>query len=193
MRVVRAGVDLQLLELLATEVAARQHAANGALPLRRRQGRECCRLVARVELSELLAHERDPRRLFRRGGKHGLVSRSRDHVLAILLRRAGENRGLTRPELAVLLSTSKMALQRAIEAGDLSVDPTLDDELLAAFPKRLQAEHRDALLGHRLRQQIVATKIANRFVNRMGITTPLDLTEEEGTTLAHAATAFVAA
>ena len=110
-----------------------------------------------------------------------------------LLRRAGENRGLTRPELAVLLSTSKMALQKAIEAGDLSTDPTLDDELLAAFPKRLQAEHRDALLKHRLRSQIVSTKIANRFVNRMGITTPLDLTEEEGTTLEHAATAFVAA
>ena len=110
-----------------------------------------------------------------------------------LQRRAGEGRGLTRPELAVLLSTAKMALQKAIEAGDLSSDPTLDDELLAAFPNALQAAHRDALLRHRLRRQIVATKIANRFVNRLGITTPLDLTEEEGTTLEHAATAFVAA
>ena len=110
-----------------------------------------------------------------------------------LLRRGGEGRGLTRPELAVLLSTSKMALQKAVEAGDLSADPTLDDELLAAFPQRLRTEHRDALLRHRLRRQIVATKVANRFVNRMGITTPLDLTEEEGTTLEHAATAFVAA
>ena len=110
-----------------------------------------------------------------------------------LLRRSGEGRGLTRPELAVLLSTSKMALQKAIEAGDLASDPTLDGELLAAFPKRLQDEHRQALLKHRLRRQIVATKIANRFVNRVGITTPHDLTEEEGTTLEHAATAFVVA
>ncbi len=110
-----------------------------------------------------------------------------------LQRRAGDNRGLTRPELAVLLSTAKMALQKAIEAGDLSSDPTLDDELLRAFPKALQAAHPDALLRHRLRRQIVATKVANRFVNRLGITTPLDLTEEEGTTLEHAATAFVAA
>ncbi|WP_254555466.1 NAD-glutamate dehydrogenase domain-containing protein, partial [Salmonella enterica] len=34
-----------------------------------------------------------------------------------LLRRAGEGRGLTRPELAVLLSTAKLALQDAIEAA----------------------------------------------------------------------------
>ncbi len=41
-----------------------------------------------------------------------------------LLRRAAEGRdGLTRPELAVLLSTAKLALQDAIEHSDLPDDP----------------------------------------------------------------------
>ncbi|HYC95716.1 MAG TPA: NAD-glutamate dehydrogenase domain-containing protein, partial [Sphingomicrobium sp.] len=58
-----------------------------------------------------------------------------------LLRRAHENRGLTRPELAILLSTSKMALQAALEAGKITEDPTLDRELCGAFPKTMQERH----------------------------------------------------
>src|SRR3546814_1640623 len=46
-----------------------------------------------------------------------------------LMRRAGEGRGLTRPELAVLLSTAKLALQDAIENSDLPDDPALASEL----------------------------------------------------------------
>jgi glutamate dehydrogenase len=110
-----------------------------------------------------------------------------------LLRRAQESRGLTRPELAVLLSTSKMALQAAIEAGKLTEDATLTHELCDAFPKRMQERHGDAILRHRLRREIIATKIANRFVNRLGITAPFSLTEEEGASFGQAAAAFVAA
>ena len=110
-----------------------------------------------------------------------------------LMRRAQENRGLTRPELAVLLSNSKMALQAAIEAGRLTEDPTLTPELCNAFPKIMQERQGDAIVQHRLRREIIATKIANRFVNRLGITAPFSLTEEEGASLAQAAAAFVAA
>jgi glutamate dehydrogenase len=110
-----------------------------------------------------------------------------------LLRRGQDNRGLTRPELAVLLSTSKMALQAALEAGKITEDPTLDHELCDAFPKKMQETHGDAILAHRLRKEIIATKIANRFVNRLGITAPFSLTEEEGASFGQAAAAFVAA
>ncbi|HEV2078340.1 MAG TPA: NAD-glutamate dehydrogenase domain-containing protein [Allosphingosinicella sp.] len=110
-----------------------------------------------------------------------------------LLRRAQENRGLTRPELAVLLSNSKMALQEAIENGKLSADPTLTHELCDAFPQMMQDRHGDAILAHRLRREIISTKIANRFVNRLGITAPFSITEEEGASLAQAAAVFVAA
>jgi glutamate dehydrogenase len=111
-----------------------------------------------------------------------------------LLRRSQHNLGLTRPELAVLLSTSKMRLQSAIEAAPrLTDDPSLTPELLAAFPPAMQEQHRDAILAHRLRREIIATKIANRFVNRLGIVAPFSLTEEEGAAFGQAAAAFVAA
>ena len=110
-----------------------------------------------------------------------------------LLRRAQDNRGLTRPELAVLLSTTKLALQDAIEASALTQDPSLDHELCEAFPKQMQERHADAILQHRLRRQIIATKIANRLVNRLGIVAPFSLIEEEGASLSQAAAAFVAA
>jgi glutamate dehydrogenase len=110
-----------------------------------------------------------------------------------LLRRAQENHGLLRPELAILLSTSKMALQAALEAGRITGDPTLEPELLAAFPPIMRERHREAILQHRLRREIIATKVANRFVNRLGITAPFSLTEEEGVSFGQAAAAFVAA
>jgi glutamate dehydrogenase len=110
-----------------------------------------------------------------------------------LLRRAQGGQGLTRPELAVLLSNSKMRLQSAIEASGFTADPTLEGELLAAFPPAMQKKHRKAILAHRLRNEIIATKIANRFVNRLGIVAPFALTEEGGASFGQASACFIAA
>jgi len=110
-----------------------------------------------------------------------------------LLRRAQANFGLTRPELAILLSTSKMRLQAAIEGSKFTDDPTLVPELCAAFPKAMQKKHGAAILAHRLKKEIIATKVANRIVNRLGIVAPFSLTEEEGASFAQASAAFLAA
>ncbi len=110
-----------------------------------------------------------------------------------LLRRANEARGLTRPELAVLLSSAKMELQAAIERTALDTDPTMGAELSAAFPEPMQARFGDAIAQHRLRKEIIATKVANRIVNRLGIIAPFSLVEEEGSSFGQMATAFVAA
>ncbi len=109
----------------------------------------------------------------------------------VLLRRGAEGRGLTRPELAVVLSMAKLTLQSAAEELTLADDPTMDDELMAAFPKAMQAKHGDAIRAHRLRHQIVATKIANRIVNRLGPSVAFDMTEEEGVGLPQVITAFL--
>jgi glutamate dehydrogenase len=110
-----------------------------------------------------------------------------------LLRRIQDDNGLTRPELAVLLSTSKMALQDAIEDGNLPDCPTMEEELLQAFPPRMQRKYEAAIIEHRLRREIIATRIANRLVNRLGILAPFALTEEEGCSWSQAAAGFVAA
>ncbi|MEI4505870.1 NAD-glutamate dehydrogenase domain-containing protein [Sphingopyxis sp. CCNWLW253] len=109
-----------------------------------------------------------------------------------LLRRAAEGRGLTRPELAVLLSTAKLALQDAIENSDLPDDPALGSDLAAAFPDEMQRDFAAAIADHQLRREIIATKIANRIINRMGIVHPFELVEEEGCALGDIAAAFVA-
>ncbi|WOF43835.1 NAD-glutamate dehydrogenase [Sphingopyxis indica] len=110
-----------------------------------------------------------------------------------LLRRSAEGRGLTRPELAVLLSTAKLALQDAIEASELPDDPALDRDLRAAFPEEMQRDYAKAIEEHQLRREIIATKLANRIVNRLGIVHPFELVEEEGCALGDVAAAFVAA
>jgi len=109
----------------------------------------------------------------------------------MLLRRGIDGRGLTRPELAVVLSVSKLTLQAAAEELKLADDPTMDAELMAAFPAAMQARHGDAIRAHRLRHQIVATKIANRLVNRLGPSVAFDLTEEEGVGLPQVIVAFL--
>jgi glutamate dehydrogenase len=111
----------------------------------------------------------------------------------VLERRAADGFGLTRPELAVLLSSTKLVLQDAIEASALPDDPSLSDLPIAYFPSAMRKDYRRQIEEHRLRRQIVATELANRLVNRMGIVHPFELAEEEGVGLDDVCAAFVAA
>ena len=108
-------------------------------------------------------------------------------------RRAAAGQGLTRPELAVLLSSSKLALQGALEGSAVVDDPVLEEELVQAFPPTMRDAYESEIVHHRLRREIIATKLANRVVNRMGPVHPFELVEEEGCSLAQVAAAFVAA
>jgi glutamate dehydrogenase len=110
-----------------------------------------------------------------------------------LARRALDGHGLTRPELAVVLSTTKLVLQEALEQSALPDDPAMVDEVLAAFPPAMHGKYRRDILEHRLRREIIATRLANRIVNRLGPVHPFELAEEEGAGIAQVAAAFVAA
>lgn len=110
-----------------------------------------------------------------------------------LARRAAEGQGLTRPELAVLLSSAKLALQDALENSALPDDPVLDGLLLARFPAAMRKTYADEIRGHRLRREMIATSLSNRIVNRLGMVHPFELAEEEGVGLAEVAAAFVVA
>jgi glutamate dehydrogenase len=110
-----------------------------------------------------------------------------------LARRASDGRGLTRPELAVLLSNTKLVLQDAIEASDLAGDDEAEPLLLSDFPAAMRGPFRKRILAHRLRTEIVATVVANKIVNRMGMVHPFELAEEEGAGIDRVAGAFVGA
>lgn len=111
----------------------------------------------------------------------------------LLAQRAQSGQGLERPELAVLLAYAKMALKEALVASIVVDDPVMEGDLHAAFPAILVERFRGAIDNHRLRRELIATKLANQIVNRGGITLPFELAEEMGASLADVATAFVAA
>ncbi len=111
----------------------------------------------------------------------------------VLTRRAADGQGLTRPELAVLLSSAKLALQEAIEDSTLPDDPVLEPVLIARFPAPMRKTYADEIRGHRLRREMIATSLSNRMVNRLGMVHPFELAEEEGVGLAEVAAAFVVA
>ncbi|PNQ76077.1 glutamate dehydrogenase [Erythrobacter sp. SAORIC-644] len=108
-------------------------------------------------------------------------------------RRTSEGMGLTRPELAVLLSSTKLVLQEAIEQSSLPDDPSVADLLLDYFPSAMRRKFKAQIEGHQLRREIIATALANRFVNRMGFVHPFELSEEEGVGLADVTAAFIVA
>jgi glutamate dehydrogenase len=111
----------------------------------------------------------------------------------LLARRAADGLGLTRPELAVLLSSAKLAIQASLEQSEVPNDPGLEEILLGAFPETLRAGFCKYLLEHRLRREIIATELANMVINRLGPVHPFELAEEEGASLADVAAAFFAA
>jgi glutamate dehydrogenase len=77
-------------------------------------------------------------------------------------------RGLTRPELAVLLAYGKLELKREIVASEATRDPFFESRLETYFPKPIRKPWLEPIRRHRLRPEIIATVIANDMVNRCG-------------------------
>lgn len=102
---------------------------------------------------------------------------------------AGE--GLTRPELAVLLSYAKINIFEQLLDSAVPDDPRLVEDLEMAFPQVLVDRFANDMRTHRLRRELIATKLANAIVNRGGITLAYDLAEEAGREVADVASAFV--
>ncbi len=117
----------------------------------------------------------------------GLAS---DEELTARTRSGGQ---LERPELAVVMAYAKMAIYDSVVGDPLVDDPLLVPDLHAAFPSQMRARFAPAIDAHRLRRELIATKLTNEFVNRAGLTLPFELAEELDVPLAQVAAAFVAA
>jgi glutamate dehydrogenase len=81
--------------------------------------------------------------------------------------RAQSGKGLTRPELAVLLAYGKLELKREIVESDAADDPYFERLLVEYFPKLLR-RYEGPMRRHRLRREIIATVVANDIINRCG-------------------------
>ncbi len=106
-------------------------------------------------------------------------------------RKAGA--GLSRPELAIVLSYGKIWAYKALIHSNVPEDVYLSTELTRYFPVPVQRRFADRLKRHRLRREIIATAITNSMINRMGPVFPVRAQAETGADLAAIARAYTIA
>jgi glutamate dehydrogenase len=122
----------------------------------------------RVALGLVHVHESWIRRL----EKQGLLDREIEFLPSSkeFTERRAAHRGLTAPELAVLLAYTKIVLAADLLDSDLPDDPFLRGDLFSYFPTKMRQTYRDQMLSHPLRREIVVTQVVNGLVNFAGIT-----------------------
>ncbi|WP_300380500.1 NAD-glutamate dehydrogenase [Henriciella sp.] len=103
--------------------------------------------------------------------------------------RAENRQWLTRPELAVLMAWSKITLFDDIVASDVPDDPWFSETLKSYFPDDLN-KYDDAMQGHRLNREIIATVLANRLIDAGGPLMLLRLREQSNVSNAAICQAF---
>ncbi|MGE8940393.1 NAD-glutamate dehydrogenase [Leptospira interrogans] len=102
---------------------------------------------------------------------------------------AGE--GMTRPELAVLMSFAKIALSSDLVDSDIPDNPVCEPILINYFPDALHQKYREDIETHRLRREIIATGLTNAMINRCGPAMAVRLADESGLTPSDVAAAFI--
>ncbi|MFH8734553.1 MULTISPECIES: NAD-glutamate dehydrogenase [unclassified Streptomyces] len=164
----------------------------GALVLRNNYAQNTALANAVAQAPDLLhAHQRFMRRLVREGSlDRALEFLPTDRQVKELL---NSGRGLSQPELAVLLAYTKITAAHELIQTSLPDDPYLRRLLHAYFPQALRERFTDAVDGHALRREIVTTVLVNDTVNSGGSTFLHRLREETGASLEEIVRAQLAA
>lgn len=110
-----------------------------------------------------------------------------------LAERKASGLGLTRPELAILLSYTKIYVKNEILKSNLPEDPYLNKIVYSAFPPSLKAKYAPVMEEHRLRREIVATQLANKVINQMGFTFVYRMEMETGANVSEIIRAYTIA
>jgi glutamate dehydrogenase len=115
--------------------------------------------------------------------ERGLVRRGEDPFPTHeeLHERRARYLGLTRPELSLVTALTKINLSRRLEDA-----PLVDDEYLVGrflkpyFPPSIVQRFPDEIAHHRLRRDLVATRLVNELVDVMGSTFIFSMVRDEG-------------
>ncbi|MDF1811111.1 MAG: NAD-glutamate dehydrogenase [Verrucomicrobiales bacterium] len=108
-------------------------------------------------------------------------------------RTARQMKGLTRPELSVLIAYSKSLLKETLINSDIIEDIMMAKFIEQAFPDDFIEGFRNELYTHQLRREIVATQWANDLVNHMGASYIYRIEEGTGATPSRIVRAYAAA
>src|SRR3546814_12496244 len=85
-----------------------------------------------------------------------------------VLDRLRRGEGLSRAEIAVLLSYSKLVLYDQLLESNLPDDDYFATDLAAYFPKLLRQPSAAQIVRHRRRREIDVTVVSTDFINRFG-------------------------
>ena len=109
-----------------------------------------------------------------------------------LTRRGEAGGGLTRPELGTLVAWAKRDLKEVLLDSEVPDSPLCHSALEASFLPRVRERFGDLITQHRLRRELIATRLANDVVDRMGVTFAAQLAGELDRELADVVHAFQA-
>ncbi|MDR3300738.1 MAG: NAD-glutamate dehydrogenase [Candidatus Accumulibacter sp.] len=110
-----------------------------------------------------------------------------------LIERAQMGRGLTAPEIAVLMAYSKIVLKQELLKTQLPDTPIFQKLLMNYFPEAIAQKCAEQIPAHPLRREIIATKLVSRLVNRMGTTFIQKISDETRSSLEQIVSAWYAA
>jgi glutamate dehydrogenase len=105
--------------------------------------------------------------------------------------RLANGKGLSSPELAVVVAYTKLDLKAKVLASTVPDDPWFEGTLAQYFPTRIQQEYSDGLDKHPLRREIITNAVVNNMVNRAGTTFAFRAAEETGADPAQITRAYV--
>lgn len=110
-----------------------------------------------------------------------------------LLNRQQSGKGLTRPELSVLLAYCKTLLKGELLASDVPEDKYIAMDLVTAFPQELRDKYQKEMFQHRLKREIIAMQISNAVINDMGLGFIHRLQDETGAAVPEIIRGYIAA
>lgn len=107
--------------------------------------------------------------------------------------RKANNKGLTRPEIAVLTAYSKNILKKEILLTHLPEEASLAEYIEYAFPASLTRRYSNEMQKHYLKREIVATQVSNKVVMEMGATFVYQMNDENNASAEEIVRAYLTA
>lgn len=82
---------------------------------------------------------------------------------------------ITRPELAILVSYTKIDIYKKIVSSTIWENNLHKEDFLNYFPQKMKAKYKSQLVNHPLYKEIVCTVLSNKIINMMGLFFIFDL------------------
>jgi glutamate dehydrogenase len=104
--------------------------------------------------------------------------------------RAIAGKGITSPELSVLMAYAKSLIKEKILQSDVTSDPFFYKYLEKEFPVVLREKYGSYMKSHRLAKEIIATQLTNALCMYTGVTFVQRLSDETGASIANIVKSF---